>query len=118
MNRSITKGKLLKYVTILLVFFTGSGSLKAEFTRAIRPVVLLNEIGEQAQLYQNSHALLIGISDYQNGWPDLPRVCKDMALVQEALEQNGFEVTHIIDPISEDLKKIFDLFVSLYGRDP
>ena len=86
MNRSITKGKLLKYVTILLVRFTGSGSLKAEFTRAILAEVLLNEIGEQAQLYQNSHALLIGISNYQNGWPDLPRVRKDIALVQEALE--------------------------------
>ena len=41
-----------------------------------------------------------------------------MALVQEALEENGFEVTPINDPSSEDLKKIFDLFVSLYGRDP
>ena len=95
MNRSITKGKLLKYLTILLVFFAGSGNLKAEFSRAIRPVVLPNETGQQAQLYQNSHALLIGVSDYQNGWPDLPGIRKDMALVQEALEENGFEVTPI-----------------------
>ena len=118
MIRSITKGKLLKYLTILLVFFTGSGSLKAEFSRAIRPVVLPNETGQQAQLYQNSHALLIGVSDYQNGWPDLPGVRKDMALVQEALEENGFEVMTIDDPNSEQLDKIFDQFISIYGRDP
>ena len=78
MNRSITKGKLFKYLTILLVFFAGSGNLKAEFSRAIRPVVLPNETGQQAQLYQNSHALLIGVSDYQNPWPNLPGVRKDM----------------------------------------
>ncbi len=117
MNRSITKGKLFKYLTILLVFFAGSGNLKAEFSRAIRPVVLPNETGQQAQLYQNSHALLIGVSDYQNGWPDLPGVRKDMALVQEALEENGFEVMTIGDPNSEELDKIFDQFISIYGRD-
>ena len=118
MNRSITKGKLFKYLTILLVFFAGSGNLKAEFSRAIRPVVLPNETGQQAQLYQNSHALLIGVSDYQNGWPDLPGVRKDMALVQEALEENGFEVMTIDDPDSEELDKIFDQFISIYGRNP
>ena len=100
MNRSIIKGKLFKYIIILLIFFSGSGNLKAEFSRAIRPVVLPNETGQQAQLYQNSHALLIGVSDYQNGWPDLPGVLKDMALVQEALEENGFEV--IYKKIEED----------------
>ena len=90
-----------KYLMILLVYLTATGSLKAEITRAIRPVVLPNETGQQARLYQNSHALLIGISDYQNGWPDLPGVRKDMALVQEALAENGFEVTPINDPSSE-----------------
>ena len=108
----------MKILTAALIYLFLATATYAQTTRAIRPVVLPTETGEQTQLYQNSHALLIGISDYQNGWPDLPRVRKDIALVQEALEQNGFEVTHINDPISEDLKKIFDLFVSLYGRDP
>ncbi len=108
----------MKIFTAVLIYLFLVSITYAQTTRAIRPVVLPTEIGEQSQLYQNRHALLIGVSDYQNGWPDLPGVRKDMALVQEALEQNGFEVTHINDPSSEDLKKIFDLFVSLYGRDP
>jgi hypothetical protein len=108
----------MKSPYLVLISIVVATVVHAQTNRAIRPVVLPNEIGEQAQLYQNSHALLIGISDYQNGWPDLPGVRKDMALVQEALEENGFEVTPINDPSSEDLKKIFDLFVSLYGRDP
>ncbi len=108
----------MKILMAALIYLFLATATYAQTTRAIRPVVLPTETGEQAQLYQNSHALLIGISDYQNGWPDLPGVRKDMALVQEALEENGFEVTPINDPSSEDLKKIFDLFVSLYGRDP
>jgi hypothetical protein len=108
----------MKILMAALIYLFLATATYAQTTRAIRPVVLTNEIGEQAQLYQNSHALLIGVSDYQNGWPDLPGVRKDMALVQEALEENGFEVTAVNDPSSEDLKKIFDLFVSLYGRDP
>ena len=108
----------MKILMAALIYLFLATATYAQTTRAILAEVLPNEIGEQAQLYQNSHALLIGISDYQNGWPDLPGVRKDMALLQEALEQNGFEVTHINDPISEDLKKIFDLFIILYGRDP
>lgn len=108
----------MKILTAALIYLLLATATYAQTTRAIRPVVLPNETGEQTQLYQNSHALLIGVSDYQNGWPDLPGVRKDMALVQEALEQNGFEVTAVTDPSSVDLKKIFDLFVSLYGRDP
>ena len=112
------RNKNMKNLFLIFIYLLIATATHAQTTRAIRPVVLPNEAGEQAQLYQNSHALLIGISDYQNGWPDLPGVRKDMALVQEALEENGFEVTPINDPSSEDLKKIFDLFVSLYGRDP
>ena len=67
--------KILAATLICLLLATAT---YAQTTRAIRPVVLTNEIGEQAQLYQNSHALLIGISDYQNGWPNLPGVRNDM----------------------------------------
>ena len=108
----------MKILTAALIYLLLATATHAQTTRAIRPVVLPSETGEQAQLYQNSHALLIGISDYPSGWPDLPGVRKDMALVQEALEENGFEVTTIDDPNSEELDKIFDQFVSIYGRDP
>ena len=73
----------MKIFTAALIYLILATATYAQTTRAIRPVVLPNETGEQAQLYQNSHALLIGVSDYQNGWPDLPGVRKDMAFVQE-----------------------------------
>jgi hypothetical protein len=101
-----------------LIYLFLATATYAQTSRAIRPVLLPNETGKQTQLYQNSHALLIGVSDYQNGWPDLPGVRKDMALIQEALEENGFDATAVDDPNSEELNKIFDQFVSIYGRNP
>jgi hypothetical protein len=104
--------------TFLSVLLIISINCFAADQRAIRPVYLSKPNGQQTQLYQQSHALLVGVSDYRAGWPDLPGVRTDMALVQAALEENGFEVTVVEDPDSQQLRKVFDLFISLYGRDP
>ena len=48
------------------------------------PIIIKNEQGEQAQLYANSYALLIGVSDYTNGWRSLPGVKDDIAAVKAA----------------------------------
>ncbi len=34
--------------------------------------------GETIDLYDESHALVIGVSDYTNGWPSLPGVKRDI----------------------------------------
>jgi len=51
----------MKSIFSFLFFLLVSTFVEAQTTRAIRPVVLPSETGEQAQLYQNSHALLNGI---------------------------------------------------------
>ena len=51
----------MKILMAALIYLFLATATYAQTTRAIRPVVLSNEIGEQAQLYQNSHALLNGI---------------------------------------------------------
>ncbi|MCY7377262.1 MAG: caspase family protein [Pyrinomonadaceae bacterium] len=45
---------------------------------------------EDIKLYKASHALVIGMSDYTNGWQKLPGVKADVAAVQAALEKQGF----------------------------
>ena len=107
--------RTLSWLFFLLILAAGSW---AQTNRAIRPVFLSKPNGQQTQLYQQSHALLIGVSNYRNGWPDLPGVRTDMVLVQAALEENGFEVTVVEDPDSQQLRRNFDQFISLYGRDP
>ena len=57
----------MKILMVVLIYLFLATVTYAQTTRAILAEILTNEIVEQAQLYQNSHALLIGISDYQNG---------------------------------------------------
>ena len=51
----------MKILMAALIYLFLATTTYAQTTRAIRPVVLPNEVGEQAQLYQNSHALLNGV---------------------------------------------------------
>ena len=73
--------------------------------------------GKASPLYSQSHALLIGVSDYTNGWSDLPGVGKDMIKLRTALEEQDFLVTIVENPNSTDIKKAFDNFISQYSRE-
>ncbi len=74
--------------------------------------------GSQIKLYNQSHALIVGISDYDNGWPKLPGVRKDVNAVKQALERQGFDVTIIMDPDDIELDRAYKDFINLYGMDP
>ena len=49
--------------------------------RGIVPVAIKNQEGKQVGLYKGSYALVIGVSDYTNGWPDLPEVEEDLIVI-------------------------------------
>lgn len=69
-------------------------------------------------LYKQSHALIIGMSNYTSGWPKLVGVEKDIPEVKAALEQNGFNVLVEKDLTREQLDKTFIDFIATYGQDP
>ena len=81
------------------------------------PIIIKNEQGEQAQLYANSYALLIGVSDYTNGWRSLPGVKDDIAAVKAALTKHGFEVATLENPTGKSLRAQFDGFIKKHARD-
>ena len=62
---------------------------------ATKSIVIRDRSGKQVGLYENSYALVIGVSDYTNGWPVLPGVKKDVAAVKEALERHSFNITMV-----------------------
>jgi len=95
-----------------------AGNAQAVGSRGIQPIRLPNERGEQVELYRESHALVIGASDYTAGWPRLQGVKKDIRDVRELLARQGFNVVMVEDPTFERLKKAFDDFINRYGRDP
>jgi Caspase domain len=73
--------------------------------------------GKATPLYTQSHALLIGVSDYTEGWSDLPGVSRDMIKLRIALEEQDFQVTIVENPDSKGVKKAFDDFISQYARE-
>lgn len=103
--------KVFLVVMILVAMFsTANGS--------DRGLVVVDRDGNSAITYGQSHALVIGISDYTNGWPDLPGVPKDINQVSDALEKQGFFVNKVIDPNHEKLLEAFDNFISSNGMNP
>ena len=79
---------------VFLYIFLGQGY-------AADLVYLPDELGQPAPLYAGSYALLIGVSDYTNGWPDLPNAVNDAREVQTALEKHGFQVTLLTNPTAQ-----------------
>lgn len=86
--------------------------------RGIVVVPIKDKAGNQVGLYKESHALVIGVSDYTEGWPKLPGVKEDVRLVRETLEQAGFNVVVKQDPSSDELDKTFKDFINQYGHNP
>ena len=76
------------------------------------------DTGEEIPLYQGSYALIIGASDYTNGWPSLPGVKEDVAAVKAALEKHGFEVSLTENPNQQQLQQAFTDFIGQYGQSP
>lgn len=67
------------------------------------------------ELYSYSFALVIGVSDYTNGWPKLPGVQKDIARVSATLKEHGFQVTTVMNPDSDELENAYSDFIGDYG---
>jgi hypothetical protein len=73
------------------------------------------EDGKEVRLYNKSFALVVGVSDYADGWPKLPGVKRDIEEVARALELHGFQVTKVENPDSTQLDKAFKSFIDEHG---
>lgn len=86
-------------------------------TRGIRTVSVKDSSGQTIDLYDKSCALLVGVSKYTAGWPNLPSVPDELALIEDLLRTNGFITVKVIDPNSTELKQAFENFIARYGYD-
>ena len=80
------------------------------------PTRVTDAAGNEVALYAESHALVIGISDYTGGWPSLSGVKEDVPAVRAALEKQGFTVTVVMDPDRRQLDDAFRLFIGHHGQ--
>lgn len=75
-------------------------------------------IVETVELYGASYALVIGIDEYEAGWPQLSNAVKDAKLVAAALKRKNFNVTLVLNPKSSDLEAAFKEFFVIKGQNP
>jgi len=82
--------------------------------RALQITVKKND-GSFMPMYSDSYALVIGVSDYVSGWPDLPGVMEDVKAVEAALKDSGFNVSVSINPDKMGLQNALENFISAHG---
>ena len=105
----------MKYALVSLLLFCCC-AFSQENGRGLK-VIARDKTGEELLQYRKSYALVIGASQYTNGWPKLPGVLNDIKLVENVLKNNGFEVFVVKDPTSKKLREEFDKFIRNFGRD-
>jgi hypothetical protein len=99
-------------VTLALVFAV----LPAQAQRGVAVVPIVTQAGEQVGLYEESHALVIGVSKYTAGWPSLPGVKDDVRAVKAGLQTAGFAVTEVNDPTRAQLDQAISQFIADKGQ--
>ncbi len=80
-------------------------------------VAIKDQQGNQVGLYNESHALLIGASEYTAGWPNLESVPFEINRVEKALRKQGFSIKTVMNPNSHELFSAFDDFIDEFGFD-
>ena len=110
-------GRIVFLVAALLLL-AGPPPTSQAATRSIERVDIRTQSGQKVGLYTGSYALLIGVSDYTAGWPDLESVPREMDHLEKALRANGFQVTKVLNPTAVGLEKAFEDFIYKYGIQP
>src|SRR5262245_26732929 len=83
---------LLIAVTSLIMIGGPPGTSAQDGSRGHSVRVLMAD-GQLLDPYDESHALVIGVSRYNQGWRPLPGVERDVIAVSEVFKKQGFNVT-------------------------
>ena len=106
---------MVKTLFIFLFIFLIAPPIFAS-KRGISRVEIKTQSGEEVGLYEESHALVIGVSDYTAGWPRLGGVREDVREVRQALEDNGFAVILVENPDRMEFEGAVRQFIVKHGR--
>lgn len=94
----------MKNKTIILVAFYIFTCTTLCFS-ASRGIQITGKKGKTFDLYKDYHALVVGVGDYTEGWPDLPGALKDCEEVAGSLEGYGFTVKTLKNPTSKVMNR-------------
>lgn len=104
-----------RYLLVLVALLACSKEQPETQTRGAEPVNMPIRTAENLPLYAGSYALLIGVSDYTNGWADLESIPGELSEIRETLVRCGFDVTLVLNPDGNGLKNAFENFINTHG---
>lgn len=106
----------MKYLTFLVLVLVIFSTTLFSQSRGVR-VTQTNATGQsqEVQLYDGSYALIIGNSEYTNGWDRLSGVKADVAAVRNVLERHGFKVEVEENLTSDRFESRIKKFINDYG---
>jgi hypothetical protein len=107
-------GKLVSLALLITLFWGVQYSFSID--RGLRIIEVKSPSGKKVGLYKESHALVIGVSDYAN-WPVLPGVMDDISVVKNALQQQGFNVELVKNPNREEILSAIENFINKHGHE-
>ncbi len=113
-NRYMTIPFLLCMSLICSIAF----AYASEEKRGFDSIRIKDSSGQEIDLYKGSYALVIGVSNYTNGWHKLEGVKQDIAELGEVLIRQGFYVVVVEDPTRDQLLDSFSDFINRYGLNP
>ena len=117
--KSFNQMRVTVNILVLLCFISSFIQPRAEaaIKRGAAPIPVIDSKGNQVVLYKESHALIVGISEYSSGWPMLPGVQNDIEQVEFALKENGFRTVVLSNPSHDALKKAIENFINEHGQE-
>jgi len=79
---------------------------------------LQTPLSGETHLYKKSYALLVGVSQYTNGWDSLEQIPYELEAARQALMEHGFEVTLELEKTSSsEIQDVYQNFIDQYGYD-
>jgi len=112
MNRQFLFISRLLITIFLVLTLNFNSALKAQNNS--KAIKITDRDGQQVILYQESHALLIWMSQYKS-WPQLDAVEKGARLLKDALIKDGFDVITKGNLTSNEFYSTINNFVGKYG---
>lgn len=107
--------KLIAFAVVVQLFILPIANAQERSVQLV--LVDSNGAKKQVRLYEGSYALVIGESDYTNGWDDLRGVRDDVAIVVETLRKHGFLVEKAENLTGQEIRTRIETFIREYGYD-
>src|ERR1044072_7436192 len=108
---------LMSYIiSLILTLMTHSVEAQTDDRSMKVHVKIKSNEGTEIELYTESHALVIGVSEYTHGMPSLPGVARDVVDVTAILKKHEFEVEVLLNPTRTAFDQAMRAFIRKWGQ--